>query len=214
MSQVAILVPVLDRPHRIAPLLENIAQATDLPYRVIFAASDQPTIDELDRLGAEYLVDEGGDEGSYPKRINRLFAATTEPYVLLAADDLSFRPGWLQAALRAMEQVNGVVGINDLFNMAGVHFFVSRDYINTLGGCIDEPGVVLHEGYRHCYCDDEFRHTAKARKRWIFAHDAVIEHLHPGADKSASDATYLLGESTMDQGRATFISRSHLWQGA
>jgi len=213
VSEVAILVPVLDRPHRIEPLLESISSATSVPHRVIFAASDQPTIDVLERCGAWYLRDNGGDEGSYPKRINRLFRETTEPYVLLAADDLAFRPRWFENAMKVMETVDGVVGINDLHNALGVHFLVSRNYVDTLGGAADQPGQVLHEGYRHAYCDDELRHTAKHRNRWGYADDAIIEHLHPGAGKAKSDAVYVIGNASMVQGYMIFNSRRHLWQG-
>ena len=113
--------------------------------------------------------------------------------------------------MRVMETVNGVVGINDLHNMAGVHFLVSRDYVNTLGGCIGEPGVVLHEGYEHTYCDDELRHTAQFHQRWGFATDAVVEHLHPGAGKAPNDPIYDIGHASMSQGLSVFTSRSHLW---
>lgn len=210
-SQVAVLVPALNRAHRVVPLLASIAEATDVEHSVVFAASDQPTIDELDRLGARYHRDGGG---TYPQRINRLFGLTTEPYVFLGADDLSFRVGWFQAALRVMETIvgGGVVAVNDLHNGAGVHFLVSRGYVNELGGCVGEPGVVLHEGYQHAYCDDEIRHTAAARGRFAHARDAVVEHLHPGAGKAPSDETYRLGESSMHQGLALFQSRKHLWE--
>ena len=212
MSEVAILIPVLNRPHRIAPLLESIANATNVAHRILFAASDEPTVDEISRLGAVCLIDEGGDEGSYAKRINRLFRATTEPYVFLAADDLAFRSGWFEAAMRTMSDVDGVVAVNDLHNPAGVHFLVSRNYIDSLGGCIGEPGVVLHEGYRHAYCDDEFRATAQSRNRWAVAHDSVVEHLHHGAGKSQTDETYALGAASMSQGYHLFLSRAHLWR--
>ena len=211
MSEVGILVPVLDRPHRIEPLLQSIAAATDVPYQVYFGASDQPSIDEIRRLGAQLVIDEGGDEGSYAKRINRLFRASSEPYVLLAADDLDFRPGWFFAARRVADQINGVVAVNDLYSVAGVHFLVTRDYIETLGGCVGEPGVVLHEGYRHAYCDDEMRATATARGRFGYASDSIIEHLHPGAGKSQTDHVYQIGAASMSQGQSVFLSRTHLW---
>lgn len=211
MSSVAILVPILNRPHRIEPLLQSIADSTTLPHRVVFAASDQPSIDELTRLGASFITDEGGDEGSYPRRINRLYAETTDPYLLLAADDLAFRPQWLEEAMKVMETLDGVVALNDQYNPAGVHFLVSRNYIETFGGCMDDSGVVLHEGYRHAYCDDEFRATARARGKWALAHSAVIEHLHVGAGKAPMDETYRIGEAAMPHDFGVFMSRAHLW---
>lgn len=211
MSDVAVLVPVLDRPHRIEPLVRSVAAATYVSHRILFGASDQPSIDEIRRLGCEVVVDEGGDEGSYAKRINRLYRASTEPYVLLAADDLAFRPGWFEAARRVADEVDGVAAINDLYSVVGVHFLIKRSYIETMSGCVDEPNVVLHEGYRHAYCDDELRWTATARGRFGYAPDSVIEHLHPGIGKSQSDHVYRIGAESMTQGAEVFRSRAHLW---
>ena len=213
MTEVAIFVPILNRPHRIEPLLANIAEATDVQYRVVFAASDQPSIDELDRLGCQYIRDEGGDEGSWGKRINRLYGITNESYFLTGADDLAFRPDWFQAARRVMDTINGggVVGINDLLNPAGTHFVISRNYVQTIGGCVDGPGIVCHEGYRHAYVDDEIRETARSRGRYAYAKESVIEHLHPGLGKSPHDETYRIGENSMPQGRELYASRAHLW---
>ncbi len=209
----AILVPVLDRPHRVEPLLASIAAATDVPHRVIFACSDQPTVDELDRLGAWYIRDEGGDDGSWPKRINRLYKIVNEQYIFTGADDLNFHPGWFQAVMRFMDQMQGggVVAVNDMLNMSGTHFAIARNYIEDFGASGDGPGIVAHEGYRHTYCDDEIRAMAQKNDKWRFATDAIVEHLHVGAGKAPMDETYALGESTMGQGRELFMSRGHLW---
>src|ERR1022692_5214541 len=107
MSEVAILVPVLNRPHRIEPVLQSIAESTDVPHRVIFGCSDQATVDELDRLGAWYIRDEGGSDGTWPKRINRLYREVNEPIIFAAADDLVFHAGWFEAAMRSMDEMNG-----------------------------------------------------------------------------------------------------------
>jgi glycosyltransferase involved in cell wall biosynthesis len=211
---VAILVPTLARPHRIEPLLESLERSTTAPHTVIFGASDDATVEVLERLGTRYLRDAGGLVGTYPKRINALFRATSEPYVLLGADDLEFHPGWFEAAMRAMNDVDGVVGINDLYASESVHFLVSRHYIDTLGGSMDEPGVVLHEGYHHWFCDDELRGTAQCRRRWAYAADAIVEHLHPGAAKAPNDKTYELGHASSEVGLEVFRSREHLWRRA
>lgn len=207
-SEVAILIPVLNRPHRIEPLLANIAENTPEQHRIIFAASDQPTINELERLGAWYVRDEGG---TYPIRINHLFNETDEPFVFLGADDLKFWPDWFRQALIIMEETKGVVAVNDMYNVAGTHFLVSRQYINELGGCIDEPGIVLHEGYLHTYCDDELRCVAKRHDRFALANQSIVEHLHVGAGKSPMDDVYKMGEQSMAQGHTLFTSRAHLW---
>lgn len=208
---VAILIPVLGRPHRVKPLLESIEEATPEPHRVIFAASDQPTVDELDRLGAEYMRDQGA---SWGKRINRLFWTTSEPYVFLGADDVIFWDGWLAAALRHMEKVDGVVVCADLLNPRGTLALVSRRYIEEQGGTVDGRCEVIHSGYRHNYSDTELFETAKARGRFAYAADAVVEHLHPQNGKAEMDDTYRIGYESEARDHALFNSRRHLWRGA
>jgi len=138
-----------------------------------------------------------------------------EPFVFTAADDLQFRSGWFEAAMIEMNRLpdcSGVVAVNDLHNMSGVHFLIARNYVDTLGGVIDQaPGVAVNEGYRHTFCDDEIRATAKFRNRWSFANAAVVEHLHTGAGKAPMDEIYRIGEASMSQGRELFTSRAHLW---
>ena len=55
---VAIIVPVLRRPHRIRPLLKNLAATTPAGrYRVLFVCTphDRGTEEELGRLSAKWL---------------------------------------------------------------------------------------------------------------------------------------------------------------
>ena len=211
-AEVAILVPALNRPHRVEPLLASIEAATNVEHTVIFGVSDQPTVDECERLKIQYVRDEGGEEGTWPKRINRLYRQVDAPYIFTGADDLDFRSGWFEAALAVMQTVDGVVAINDLFNPNGVHFLISRNYIETLGCVIGEPpGTVCCELYLHCYVDDDLRWTAKSRNRFAFAGDSVVEHLHPGRGMAPPDETYAIGGATMTQGHQVFQSRSHLW---
>jgi len=205
---VAILIPVLDRPHRVEPLLANIRQATPEPHRVLFAASDQPTLDELDRLGAEYLQDEGD---SWPNRINRLFHATTEPYVFLGADDVVFYRGWLSAALSAMREVEGVVAVADLYNQDGTLALVSRQYILEHSGCVDTPDVVVFGGYRHNYSDTELFAVARFRGRHAYCQGAIVEHLHPLAGKASMDSTYAIGFASEPDDHRLYLDRERMW---
>lgn len=209
---VAILVPVLNRPHRIEPLIRNIEEATPEPHKVYFAASDQETVDELDRLGAHYTRDDGD---TYPNRMNAMFAATTEPYVFLAADDYLFHAGWLTEAMDVMHQHPdscGVTVVTDLYNGAGTAFLVARSYVQQFGAVMDEPGHISASAYAHAFCDDELRETAKAHGRFLKAERSIVEHLHYGNGKAPHDSTYALGEASMGPGLTLFHSRAHLWQ--
>lgn len=220
MSAVVILVPVLNRPHRVGSLLESIRAATALSHRVLFIAEhgDRAELAALGAHEAETLL-VGRRQRSWACKINAGFAATTEPLVVAAADDLAFHPGWLEACLAALVPPVEVVGTNDLLNprvMAGehaTHFLFTRVYIDRWG-TIDEPGKVLHEGYRHDWVDDEFVATARTRGVFVHAHDAVVEHLHPWAKKAPMDDTYRLGRRWRSQGRQLFRSRRHLWEAA
>lgn len=209
---VAILIPVLDRPTRIEPLLANIAATTPEPHEVIFATSDDATINECNRLGAWQYIDDGD---TWPNRINRLFHATDDPYVFLCADDVLFHDGWLPPLRAAQDDIDpgagGVSVPNDLHNPRGTLALVARAYIDTMSGCVDEAGVVVWPGYAHNWADSELFETAKARSRYRYVPESVVEHLHPCAGKGTEDPTYAKGFETFAADQRRFASRRHLW---
>lgn len=217
MGPTVVLVPVLGRPHRVGPLLEDIAAATDEEHRVLFVASrsDHRTRAELRALAADHIA--VGGVGSYAEKINAGYRATDEPVLFMAADDLHFHPGWLTEALGLLDDRIEVVGTNDLGNPRTIrgdhscHNLFTRRYIRERSGVVDEPDTVLHEGYRHAFVDDEFVGTAKHREAWAFAATAVVEHLHPFFGKGDMDRTYRLGQSFNAEGRRLHRRRRHLW---
>lgn len=214
MSDVAILVPVLRRPHRIRPLLASIAKSTPDPHRVLFIADpdDKTELAAIKKARAQHFT----LAGNYAAKINAAVGATTEPLLFLAADDLEFHPDWLERAKARLSKKVGVVGTNDLCNprtMAGkhaTHFLVARWYTEL--GTIDEPGKLLHEGYAHEWVDDEFVATARHRGAWAFAGDSIVEHLHPMVGKAPMDELYSGVRPRMRQGRNIFVRRRHLWR--
>lgn len=211
---VSILVPVLGRPHRVRPLVESIRAATPQPHEILFLADpgDRPTQDAVALVGGCRLLSPGG---SYAHKINAGVRATDTPFVLLAADDLVFHPGWLDAAIALMSDQVGVVGTQDLGNrrvIAGehaTHSLVARWYAQL--GSIDDPTVLLHEGYGHNFVDDELVATAKKRGAWAFAHDSVVEHHHPNWGKAQPDEIYAKGQAMFRRDRRTHFRRRRLW---
>jgi hypothetical protein len=197
------------RAHRIASVVQSIAESTE-DYSIVVIAATGECADAAKELPVTLLEDSGG---TWPQRINAGYRITNEPYIFTGADDLAFRPGWFQAAMRVMETIDGVVAVNDLMNMAGVHYLISKNFIETIGGVIDQPpGVIACESYTHQYVDDEIRATAIFRNRWGgVVRDSIVEHLHPGLGKSESDLTYQIGEASGSQGYQVFQSRAHLW---
>lgn len=196
---VHIVIPVLGRPKRAAAVYES-ASATTVPHEITFACSpgDKRQIEACDATGAWVFVsDWRPDRADWARKINAVYRDHSDaPWLLLGADDLTFHPGWAEAALEVGERTGaGVVGTNDLSNprvIAGrhsTHPLVRRSYADDLG-TIDGPGQVVAEVYDHQFADDELVATAQRRHKWAFARGAHVEHLHPYFGKGAMDATY------------------------
>lgn len=218
MLPVAILVPVLGRPHRVAPTMQSVAAATPSPYRLLFIASrgDRDELAALNDAGADYVVI--GHPGTYARKINLGARATTEPLLFTAADDLEFHAGWLDAAVAKLDGTVQVVGTNDLGNPRTIrgehstHTLVTRSYLDDPGGVVDGArGQVLCELYPHDYCDDEFIQTAQSRGVYAHAPDSHVEHLHFLWGKNEIDSTYQLGMRGHGQGRRIYTRRRHMW---
>ncbi len=194
MNELVILVPVLRRPWRVQPLLDSIEAATPEPHRTLFIVNDDDTaeLEALTAAGARTLV-VPAERRSFACKINDGYAATTEPWLFTAADDLHFRDGWFTRALTWATDTTGVIGTNDLCNqrtMTGAHSthsLVRRSYIEERSGVVDQPNIVLHEGYPHEFCDDELIQTAMTRGVFVHAFDSIVEHLHPNVGKAEDD---------------------------
>lgn len=212
---VAILVPMLHRPHRVAPLFDSITETTP-DARVVFICSPSDS-EVLDAVAPhEHITVPGPGPGDYARKINAGYRHTTEDHLFLGADDLLFHPGWYEAAIAQLADGIGVVGTNDLGNqrvIAGdhaTHSLVTRDYCDRFG-TIDGPGAVLTEVYPHEFVDDEFVGTAKHRNAWAFAFDSHVEHLHPSWGKAPMDPMYAQQTSRMNAGRRIYRRRQPLW---
>lgn len=212
-----VLVPVLRRPHRVAPLIESLsASGQDARLLFICSADDTAMLEAVETSGADKIVVDwpGGEPGDYSRKINAGYRASSEPYLFTGADDLHFHESWLDNAL--WHRPAHVIGTNDIGSsrvMAGhhsTHTLVSRRYVDKFG-TIDEPGKVLHEGYWHEHTDDELVGTAKYRGVWAFAHDSIVEHLHPDYGKAPSDDMYRAQGERMAVSGKLFRKRQRLW---
>jgi len=217
--KVDVLVPVLDRPHRVAPFVASLRAASPAGVRELFLCSpgDEAQIAAVAEHGARMLVlPAPRAPGDYARKINHGARASDADWLFLAADDLAFHEGWLEACL-AVHAVTGatVIGTNDLGNpmvkigMHSTHTLVHRDYLEL--GTIDERDRLLHEGYDHNCVDVEFVETAMFRHCWSFAPGAVVEHLHPLWRKGASDGTYTLGQVSHLADMHLLRARWDLW---
>jgi hypothetical protein len=223
---IAVLVPVLARPHRVAPLLSSFRAATGECDATLYFIAQHSDTDEVAAI-REALGDVGGPgngdglilvddhDRSWAKKINRGYERTTESWLLLGADDLAFRPGWVDT-IRGRGLLyghRGVIGTNDLGNpgtMIGTHSthpLVCRGYADVMGTA-DERLHVLHEGYDHNFPDNELVATARKRGLYIHCCECVIEHLHPAWHKGHTDATYARGQKNFFQDQKLFEARA------
>lgn len=212
-ESLVLLIPVLERPQNVAPLLSSIADATPEPYRVVFIADshDKAEQDAVREAGAELQI----VDGNYARKINHGVRSSDEQLIFFGADDLRFHEGWLSQAKVKLSRTIGVVGTNDLGNrrvMRGEHAthpLVARWYCEL--GTIDDPTKVLHEAYPHEFVDDEFIQTAIHRKAFAPALKSKVEHLHPLWGKACTDHLYDQQRRRMRIGRRIYQHRMKLW---
>lgn len=221
LVDVAVVVPVLNRPHRAEPFMESLRDSTN--NAVVYAVcghDDEESLKAWDAAGAIAL--DAGELSTFSEKVNFAYqygAEVEEPWLFLTGDDVAFHPGWLDELLRAAAETGAqVVGSNDLANPRSEdgshapHLLISRQYIAERGASWDGPGVVCHAGYRHMFVDDEIVTVAKQRGVFAFAREAVVEHLHPVVGKSEVDATYRLGWSYAEVDKSRFAERMREYQ--
>lgn len=222
MTRIVVLVPVLARPQRVEPTLTSLrASEVDARLEPLFLASpgDHAELEALKTAAAPHEVVTWEPEHDYPRKMNhgyRLAVAAGADWVFLAADDLVFRPGWAEEALRVAERTGAcVIGTNDTVNVrvkAGrhsTHSLVHRDYLEC--GTADEDGKILCDQYGHWFCDDEFIRTAQFRGTFAAASRSIVEHRHPNYGGAPDDATYRKGQATLMADKAVFESRKWMW---
>lgn len=210
---VAVLVPVLQRPHRVNPLLASITAATSQPHTVVFVCDP----DDDEQIAAIEAADHPNVRimttgGSYARKINEAVHATTEPFVFTGADDLHFRAGWLEHALAAMAGAVQVVGVNDLLRRRrahATHFLIAREY--AMRPCVDGTRGPMCEAYDHSFVDDELIATAAHRSVYAYAERARVEHRHWLNRRAPDDEVYRKGRLRFDEDRALFRERSQMW---
>jgi hypothetical protein len=197
---ITVLVPVLGRPHKARVISDSIHNATSVDHVVHFLCSygDTDQIEACEETGDTYSVMRWkAGPADFAKKINWGAKKAKTEYVQVGADDLVFHPGWDVAAVGAADDSGkGVIGTNDLYNarvkrrLSSTHPFVRKAYLDTWGGTFDNTGYLFSEAYDHQYVDDEFAQTAQVRHEWVFAANAVVEHLHPYFKRAEMDSTY------------------------
>jgi glycosyltransferase involved in cell wall biosynthesis len=230
--ELAVLIPVLNRPHRIPIVAANLFDVSPSAHTVFIvdlrAKDDLAMWRALNEVNEEYdnidfvvVHDPCPAVGNYAKKINKAYKYVSAEWIFTGADDLHWHPGWWEATAEYRSDPNvGVIGTNDLghprvrdLHETATHSLVSSAYIRILGATLDEPGKIIHEGYVHEFIDDELVGVAKMRKVWAFAARSYVEHMHPIWGKGNWDDSYNDQGRRMNESRAYYAERCKLWGG-
>jgi len=197
----AILVPSLNRPHRLRDAVANIHENTPEEHFILFCVSDDESKTILDELDEWYLDDSDCEDHRYVTRMNKLIAYLDDAKtVFFGSDDVIHHQGWLTKALLVMDQGPSVVVVNDTCNPNGTQAVVRREYLER--AVFDAPGLAFHPGYRHNFADTEMFFTASRQGEYARALDSVVEHLHPHFGKPRRlgwDETYANAQKGWDE---------------
>lgn len=215
---VAVLVPALDRPANVAPLVASFNEASGRGVAKLYFVCDDDDLDQIAAVkesGAELLISERGS--TFAQKINSGFGQTVEPWIFVCGDDVKFHRGWIDAARQLSDRFD-VIGTNDSPEGTGNprvaagghsdHFFVRRAYVDEYGASLE--GLVCHEGYRHFYSDVEVIELAKARRVFTPCLASMVEHLHPDLGKADVDDTYRKGWSAREHDEKEWRKRAPL----
>lgn len=203
-NAVAVLVPALDRPQNVAPLVKSF-NATQKGVASLYFVCDRGDTEQIAAVveaGVQVLYSDHGH--TFAQKINSGFEQTEEPWIFVAGDDVRFHRGWIDAARKLSERYD-VIGSNDrapgedrapgnprvASGGHSDHFFIRRMYAEKYGASLD--AVVAHEGYSHFYTDVEIVELAKARGVFTPCLESHVEHLHPDLGKAEIDDTYRKG---------------------
>lgn len=213
LEPVAVVVPVLSRPQNVPTFMRSLKSSTGLASAYFVCDPDDTAEqDAVRKHGGKVLL----KAGTFAQKANHGVRSTSEPWVLLVGDDVLFRPGWYDRAIRAAGDRFHLVGTNDLSDLdrqLAVHPLIRRSWIDEHGASWDGPGTVAHEGYGHCFVDNEWTAVAAHAKVLTFAPDAVVEHLHPLFNKATVDPIYEKGQASYEADRELWDRRFRDHQG-
>jgi GT2 family glycosyltransferase len=187
---ISILLATTGRPEMAERCVRSIVDTTEGHDIQVVAAVDKDgdTAIRLHELGC--TVDWDPEYRGCSRAWNDALALSKGDPVVLAADDLVFHPGWLEASLCVLDEFDGgwgLVGFNDGHTDNAdwsTHYMVSRRMVVEVFG-----GVIAWEHYRHSFNDVEASERAKRAGRYAWAEDARVTHEHWLHGSRAKDVT-------------------------
>jgi len=209
-TELAVLVPTVNRAELLAPLVANIGETTGSTHRIylVMEVEDRASIDAAVGLDP---IDVIGTFGSNATAVNAGYWASDEPFLAITNDDCVFHEGWDLTALGYMSDTTHIVGINQGDGRCTSFSMVRRSYIEEHSGVYDRPNTLYH-GYVSQYPDTEFAEYAQHRGVWAEAHDSLIEHMHWVFGKAdANHPNYVKARETLGVDQPVFERRRAAW---
>jgi hypothetical protein len=203
---ISILLATADRPEMAEAFAKSLMETTEGHQMELVAAVDGDirTAELLWALQPELqvVVDYREDHRGCSKAWNDALARAAGSHLVLAADDLHFEPGWLDAALAKLAEFPegwGMVGFNDGHWGAelSTHYLMSRRFVIEVLG-----GVVAWDCYGHSFNDTETNERARRADRYAWAEDAHVHHAHwlfGDRDQDETDTRGLRAHSTSQE---------------
>jgi hypothetical protein len=212
---VDIYIPTYGRADKLPGVLANINENTSSPHEVVFIVEEDDihTMNKVFNL-SRFVINKRSK--TYAGAINSAWEEMQSEYFFAGADDLDFKPGWLEEAMKCMDETHRVIGTQDLHNpevLAGehaTHYLIAGSYIKEKTGTIDQTYPVLYE-YDHNWTDREFIGTAKFRGEFKMCPTSVVEHLHFSFGLSHMDATYEKTRKHITEDQRLYEERRGLW---
>lgn len=174
----SVLLATTGRPDAAECVVSEI-RATTRPLRVEIVAAVDADSETRRRLGPKVEQLSYSDEYRGCSRAwNDALARATGELFVLAADDLRFKPGWLETALEEMSRFPdgwGMVGFNDGHwgPELSTHYLVHRRFVIEVLG-----GVIAWEHYKHSFNDVEINERARNSGRYTWCAHARVNHVH------------------------------------
>lgn len=221
MDKVAVVVPVMQRPHAVAPFVEAFNRANDGTANLYFVCDpdDDDEIAAVKACGLEPLISDRGH--TFAKKANYAYTHTTEDWLFICGDDCEPTPGFLAEARKLSDRYD-VIGTRDsepgrvrnplvAQGRHADHWFTRRAYIDDPGSCLEGPGVFCPEAFYHWWVDKEVVGLAQARGVYGHADLSVVVHHHPGFDGNEqarrNDPVYMKAVEWAERDQTTWFKK-------
>jgi glycosyltransferase involved in cell wall biosynthesis len=198
---VSVLLATMGRPEKAVAFVHGLRATTEGHDVEIVVAIDGPAEDAQRLRDLGCVVDHSLELRGCSRAWNDALRLATGDPVVLAADDLEWQDGWLDAALKRLAEFPdgwGFVGFNDGHwgEELSTHYLMSRRFVTECLG-----GVIAWDCYRHSFNDREANARARLAGRYAWCAEARVAHRHWIFGERPQDPTdtRLLGEHPESQ---------------